>query len=98
MSQRRILVTGGAGFIGSHLVDGLLAAGDSVCVIDNESTGSQGNVASAADFIRGDVRSNDDLRKAFDPVPDAVFHVAGQASIKLAYADPGEDLGVNVGG
>jgi UDP-glucose 4-epimerase len=98
MSQRRILVTGGAGFIGSHLVDGLLAAGDSVCVIDNESTGSQGNVASAADFIRGDVRSDDDLRKAFESVPDAVFHVAGQASIKLAYADPGEDLGVNVGG
>jgi UDP-glucose 4-epimerase len=98
MSQRRILVTGGAGFIGSHLVDGLLAAGDSVCVIDNESTGSQGNVASAADFIRGDVRSDDDLRKAFESVPDAVFHVAGQASIKLAYADPREDLGVNVGG
>jgi UDP-glucose 4-epimerase len=98
MPQRRILVTGGAGFIGSHLVDGLLSDGHSVCVIDNESTGSQGNVATAADFIRGDVRSDDDLRKAFDPLPDAVFHIAGQASIKLAYADPGEDLGVNVGG
>ena len=98
MTDRRILVTGGAGFIGSHLVDGLLAEGNSVCVIDNESTGSRGNVATAADFFSGDVRSDDDLRKAFDPVPDAVFHVAGQASIKLAYADPGEDLGVNVGG
>ena len=98
MTQRRVLVTGGAGFIGSHLVDGLLEAGHSVCVIDNESTGSQDNVAPAADFVRGDVRSGDDLRKAFDPIPDAVFHVAGQASIKLAYADPGEDLGVNVGG
>ena len=98
MSQRRILVTGGAGFIGSHLVDGLLEAGHSVCVIDNESTGSQSNVAPAADFIRGDVRSRGDLRKAFDPIPDAVFHVAGQASIKLAYADPVEDLEVNVGG
>lgn len=98
MAGRRILVTGGAGFIGSHLVDGLLAAGHSVCVIDNESTGDRGNVNAAADFVRGDVRSEDDLRKAFDPVPDAVFHVAGQASIRLAYADPGEDLGVNVGG
>ena len=98
MAQRRILVTGGAGFIGSHLVDGLLAAGHSVCVIDNESTGDRSNVNAAADFVRGDVRVDDDLKRAFDPVPDAVFHVAGQASIKLAYADPGEDLGVNVGG
>ncbi len=98
MAQRRILVTGGAGFIGSHLVDGLLAAGHSVCVIDNESTGNRGNVDSVADFVSGDVRVDDDLLRAFDPVPDAVFHVAGQASIKLAYADPGEDLGVNVGG
>jgi UDP-glucose 4-epimerase len=94
----RILVTGGAGFIGSHLVDGLLAAGHRVSVLDNESTGDRSNVNAAADFVRGDVRSDEDLGKAFDPVPDAVFHVAGQASIRLAYANPGEDLGVNVGG
>ena len=98
MAPRRVLVTGGAGFIGSHLVDGLLEAGDSVCVIDNESTGDRDNVNAAADYVRGDVRSEDDLKKAFDPAPDAVFHVAGQASIRLAFADPGEDLGVNVGG
>ena len=98
MRKRRILVTGGAGFIGSHLVDGLLANGHSVCVIDNESTGSRSNVATAADFVPGDVRSDEDLKKAFDPVPEAVFHVAGQASIKLSFADPAEDLGVNVGG
>ena len=97
-AQRRIVVTGGAGFIGSHLVDGLLAAGHLVCVIDNESTGDRDNVGKAAQFVHGDVRHDDDLRNAFDPVPDAVFHVAGQASIKLAYANPEEDLGVNVGG
>jgi len=98
MANRRVLVTGGAGFIGSHVVDGLLDAGFSVCVIDNESTGSRGNVAADADFVHGDVRDDDDLQEAFDPVPDAVFHIAGQASIRLAYADPESDLGVNVTG
>lgn len=98
MTNRRVLVTGGAGFIGSHLVDGLLDAGFSVGVIDNESTGSRGNVAADAEFVHGDVRDDDDLREAFDPIPDAVFHIAGQASIRLAYADPEADLGVNVTG
>jgi len=98
MANRRVLVTGGAGFIGSHLVDGLLDAGFSVGVIDNESTGSRGNVAADVEFVHGDVRDDDDLREAFDPVPDAVFHIAGQASIRLAYADPEADLGVNVTG
>ena len=98
MANRRVLVTGGAGFIGSHLVDGLLDAGFSVGVIDNESTGSRGNVAADAEFVHGDVRDDDDLREAFDPIPDAVFHIAGQASIRLAYADPEADLGVNVTG
>ena len=98
MAQKRIVVTGGAGFIGSHLVDGLLAAGYSVGVIDNETTGSRGNVAADADFVLGDVRNPEDLREVFDPIPDAVFHIAGQASIRLAYADPQADLGVNVVG
>ena len=98
MADRRVVVTGGAGFIGSHLVDGLLDAGYSVGVIDNETTGSRGNVAASADFVFGDVRNPEDLREAFDPIPDAVFHIAGQASIRLAYADPQADLGVNVVG
>lgn len=96
--RRRVLVTGGAGFIGSHLVDGLLDDGYSVTVIDNESTGDRANLDPDARFVRGDVRSGDDLATAFDPVPDAVFHVAGQASIQLAYTDPGADLDVNVNG
>ena len=98
MTRSRVLVTGGAGFIGSHLVDGLLASGHDVTVIDNESTGSRTNLPDAADFVHGDVRTDDDLRRAFDPVPDAVFHVAGQASIRLAFANPHADLGVNVTG
>jgi UDP-glucose 4-epimerase len=98
LAQQRIVVTGGAGFIGSHLVDGLLDAGYSVGVIDNETTGSRGNVAAEADFVSGDVRNPEDLQEIFDPVPDAVLHIAGQASIRLAYADPLADLGVNVVG
>ena len=98
MAQQRIVVTGGAGFIGSHLVDGLLDAGYSVGVIDNESTGSRGNLAAEADFVHGDVRNPRDLRAIFDPIPDAVLHIAGQASIRLAYSDPQADLGVNVVG
>lgn len=94
----RVLVTGGAGFIGSHLVDGLLEAGYSVTVIDNESTGDRANLNTNARFVSGDVRNSDDLATAFEPVPDAVFHVAGQASIQLAYSDPGADLEVNVAG
>jgi NAD(P)-dependent dehydrogenase (short-subunit alcohol dehydrogenase family) len=73
MTNRRVLVTGGAGFIGSHLVDGLLDAGFSVGVIDNESTGSRGNVAADAEFVHGDVRDDDDLREAFDPIPMPSF-------------------------
>ena len=98
MANRRVLVTGGAGFIGSHLVDSLLDAGFSVGVIDDESTGRRGNVSADADFVHGDVREDDDIQEAFDPVPDAVFHIAGQASIRLAYSDPEADLGVNVTG
>ncbi len=98
MGGGRILVTGGAGFIGSHLVDGLLARDYSVTVIDNESTGSRSNVKPNADYVLGDARDASDVAKAFDPVPDAVFHIAGQASIRLAAADPAADLGVNVSG
>ncbi len=96
--NRRVLVTGGAGFIGSHLVDTLLGRGFRVTVLDNLKTGLRGNVAKEADFIEGDVREADDISKAFNPAPDVVCHLAGQASIRLAWADPAADLGVNVEG
>jgi len=64
----RVLVTGGAGFIGSHLVDALMVRGDYVCVFDNLSTGSMENVKhwlghSNFAFIRGDLLSQSDLKK-----------------------------------
>lgn len=98
MAGRRILITGGAGFIGSHLVDALVEAGEAVLVLDNLSTGVRDVVHPDAEFIHGDVRDDSALGKAFAEVPDIVCHIAGQASIRLASADPGADLGVNVVG
>jgi|GEM_PF-719506 len=92
---KRILVTGGAGFIGSHIVDALLAAGHQVVVLDNLTTGKRQAVNHSATFIEGDVRRPEDLRPIFDHGLDAVFHIAGQASIRLSFTDPAADLGVN---
>jgi UDP-glucose 4-epimerase len=97
---RTALVTGGAGFIGSHIVDRLIADGYSVVVIDNESTGKRTQVNSRARFVHGDVRVDADLAQVFEggaPI-DVVFHIAGQASIKLSYQDPLADLNVNTVG
>lgn len=94
----RVLVTGGAGFIGSHMADRLLEARHDVLVIDNESTGFRSNIPDGAGYIRGDVRHPDDLEKAFARGLDAVFHIAGQASTIRSFDDPLNDLGVNVVG
>ncbi len=95
---RRALVTGGAGFIGSHLSDHLLAAGYEVTVIDNLHTGARSQIPAGVTFIEGDVRDPSAVERVFDPVPEVVCHLAGQASIRLAWADPAADLSVNVGG
>ena len=95
----RILVTGGAGFIGSHLVERLLADGSSVTVLDNLSTGSRENVASGATFVEGDVGDRSLVAEVVaDGGFDAVFHIAGQASIRLSFAEPEIDLRTNVVG
>ena len=92
------LVTGGAGFIGSHMTDKLLNDGHRVVVIDNESTGFLRNVNPDAIYIHGDVRNDADLEKAFAHGIDAVFHIAGQASTIRSFDNPAEDLEVNVNG
>lgn len=94
-NPKRILVTGGAGFIGSHMVDALLVAGHEVTVLDNLATGQRGAVSDGITFIEGDVRRVEDLRPIFERGLDAVFHIAGQASIRLSFADPAADLSVN---
>jgi len=94
----RILVTGGAGFIGSHMVDRLLGDGHEVVVIDNLATGLRENVPATARFVLGDVSQIEDVERAFGGGLDAVFHVAGQVSLIRSYTNPTIDLRTNVMG
>jgi len=81
MAIQRILVTGGAGFIGSHLVEALLARGIEVVVYDNLSMGLRSNVPSSADFVEGDVRDTVRVEQSLRGV-DAVYHLAARVSIR----------------
>jgi UDP-glucose 4-epimerase len=93
----RAIVTGGAGFIGSHLVDALLARGDDVLVLDDLSHGRRENVSSAAELLVADVRDADALVNAFARVrPEACFHLAAQADVRVSVGRPDYDCEVNV--
>src|SRR6478672_1254970 len=92
----RALVTGGAGFIGSHLVDALLARGEEVHVLDNLATGSRANLASAAELHDLDIR-DDALEQVVERVrPEVVFHLAAQADVGTSVERPLFDADVNV--
>ena len=91
----RALVTGGAGFIGSHVVDALLARGDEVVVVDSLATGKRENVPAAADLRVQDIR--EPLDALFEEVrPEAIFHLAAQADVRVSVEQPVEDAEVNV--
>ena len=93
----RALVTGGAGFIGSHLVDGLLAEGHQVCVVDNLATGSRVNVNPSAEFVEADVRNREELvRIGRRFAPGVVFHLAAQTLVARSASDPLRDAEINV--
>jgi UDP-glucose 4-epimerase len=93
----KVLVTGGAGFIGSHMADRLVADGHEVVVYDNLATGLRENVP-AARFVQGDVSQIEALEQAFSGGLDAVLHIAGQVSLIRSYTDPVVDLRTNVQG
>lgn len=93
----RVLVTGGAGFIGSHLVGALAARNYQIRVLDNLSTGRSSNVGPGVEFIRGDIRDEACVREAMEGV-SAVFHVAALPSVARSWQDPVTSLTVNTQG
>jgi UDP-glucose 4-epimerase len=99
----RTLVTGGAGFIGSNLVDALLARGDEVTVVDDLSTGRRENLdgalAAGADLAELDIRDAAGLSELVAASqPQIVFHLAAQIDVRKSLADPAFDASINVGG
>src|SRR5207249_496789 len=93
----RAIVTGGAGFIGSHVVDALLARGDDVHVLDNLTTGSRDFVSSQAVLHEGDIRT--DAAQVFEAAtPEVCFHLAAQADVGTSVERPAYDADVNVVG
>lgn len=99
--MKRALVTGGAGFIGSHLVERLLADGWTVRVVDDESTGARGNLrgcwnAPGLEFVAGDVGDAEVLSAALEPRPQWVFHLAAAVGVALVADAPVETIQRNI--
>jgi UDP-glucose 4-epimerase len=94
-----VVVTGGAGFIGSHLVDALLDEGNRVVVIDDLSSGRAELVNPAADLVTLDIRNHQELDAALDRAkPTAIYHLAAQSSVMVSVQDPRQDCEINVQG
>jgi UDP-glucose 4-epimerase len=90
-----VLVTGGAGFIGSHVVEALAARGEDVVVLDNLSSGKRSNLPDDVDLVEGDLR--DGLGGLFTRVkPTVCFHLAAQIDVRVSVAQPDYDADVNV--
>jgi UDP-glucose 4-epimerase len=99
MPRETALVTGGAGFIGSHVVDALLGDGVEVVVVDDLSTGSEERLADGADLEAVDIADAAALDRVVDRVrPQRIFHLAAQSSVTVSVTDPQRDCAVNVQG
>lgn len=96
-ASMRALVTGGAGFIGSHLADALVERGAQVAVMDNLATGREQNVPKGATFFQVDLRDRDAVEQAVAAFrPTHIFHQAAQASVKVSVDEPATDAAVNI--
>ncbi|WP_373049056.1 NAD-dependent epimerase/dehydratase family protein [Vulgatibacter sp.] len=92
----KVLITGGAGFIGSHIADGVLAAGHEVVVLDNLSSGKRENVPAQATLVEADIRSDEAARLVREGGFDAVIHQAAQIDVRKSVTDPRFDADVNL--
>lgn len=95
----RVVVTGGAGFIGSHLADAFVERSDTVLVVDNLSSGNRENVPDAAELAEIDVADATELRQRLEEFrPDLICHLAAQASVTVSVTNPDLDFASNVRG
>ena len=94
---KKVLVTGGAGFIGSRLVGSLLSLNKEVIVLDDFSTGEEDNVPSGVKLVKGDIRNLDNVKLATEGV-DLVFHTAANANGTLSVENPRLDFEINATG
>ena len=92
----RVLVTGGAGFIGSHIAGAYVDAGHEVTVLDNLSSGHRENVPAGATLVEADIRSEDAASAVADVAPEVINHHAAQMNVRVSVEDPGFDAGVNI--
>jgi UDP-glucose 4-epimerase len=98
MSMGTVLVTGGAGFIGSHIVDRLLARSHKVHVLDDLSSGSKKNLAAGVPLHELDMRSEKARALVTDLAPDFIVHAAAQVSVRVSMEQPALDTDLNVTG
>lgn len=98
-AHMRVMVTGGAGFIGSHVADALLGDGHEVLVLDDLSTGNRANLPAAARFVQIDIRDPEAVDRAFASFrPEIIAHQAAQTSVSVSTREPARDAEINIVG